>query len=103
MFQLDFMKTLVIAPHPDDEVFGCGGLLHRLKAAGGEVYVLYMTVGTAADFSPARTVAPGCKTLPFSKVFQPVLSYAYSVLPVTSVTTAGPWGSSVSPTMCWTK
>ena len=52
MFQLDFMKTLIIAPHPDDEVFGCGGLLHRLKAAGGEVYVLYMTVGTAADFSP---------------------------------------------------
>lgn len=51
MFELGPMKTLVIAPHPDDEVFGCGGLIHRLKAAGGEVYVLYMTVGTAVDFS----------------------------------------------------
>jgi LmbE family N-acetylglucosaminyl deacetylase len=45
------MKTLVIAPHPDDEVFGCGGFIHRLKAAGSEVHVLYMTVGTTADFS----------------------------------------------------
>lgn len=52
MLELGPKKTLVIAPHPDDEVFGCGGLIHRIKAAGGEVHVLFMTVGTALDFSP---------------------------------------------------
>lgn len=51
MLEFSSTKTLVIAPHPDDEVFGCGGFIHRLKAAGSEVHVLYVTVGTTADFS----------------------------------------------------
>ena len=51
MIQLDKIKALVIAPHPDDEVFGCGGLIHRIKREGGKVYVLYVTVGTTMDFS----------------------------------------------------
>lgn len=52
MLVMESMTALVIAPHPDDEIFGCGGTIHRLKIAGGKVYVLYMTVGTTADFSP---------------------------------------------------
>jgi len=28
------MKTIVIAPHPDDEVLGTGGTLLRRKAEG---------------------------------------------------------------------
>jgi LmbE family N-acetylglucosaminyl deacetylase len=51
MWKLESLTALVIAPHPDDEVFGCGGLIHRLKSSGSKVYVLYMTVGTTADFS----------------------------------------------------
>jgi N-acetylglucosamine malate deacetylase 1 len=51
MLQLNGLTVLVIAPHPDDEVFGCGGFIHRLKAAGSRVFVLYMTVGTTRDFS----------------------------------------------------
>ena len=51
MIPLSEQRVLVIAPHPDDEVFGCGGLIHRVKRAGGEVYVLFMTVGTTWDFS----------------------------------------------------
>lgn len=42
---------LVVAPHPDDEVFGCGGLIHRVKKDGGKVFVLFLTVGTTQDFS----------------------------------------------------
>lgn len=51
MLSLESKKVLVIAPHPDDEVFGCGGLIHRVKAVGGKVYVLFVTVGTTKDFS----------------------------------------------------
>lgn len=44
-------RLLVIAPHPDDEVFGCGGLIHRVKSEGGQVFVLFLTVGNTKDFS----------------------------------------------------
>jgi LmbE family N-acetylglucosaminyl deacetylase len=51
---LDFksISALVIAPHPDDEIFGCGGFIHRIKESGGKVYVMYITAGTTMDFSP---------------------------------------------------
>ena len=50
---LSFKKEslLVVAPHPDDEIFGCGGLIHRVKSEGGKVAVLFLTVGTTQDFS----------------------------------------------------
>ena len=37
------MKTLVIAPHPDDEALGCGGTLLRRKAEGIELAWLIVT------------------------------------------------------------
>lgn len=37
------MKTLVIAPHPDDEVLGLGGTLLRRKAEGAELAWLIVT------------------------------------------------------------
>lgn len=50
---LDFknQRLLVIAPHPDDEVIGCGGLIQKVKDAGGHVFVLFLTVGTTRDFT----------------------------------------------------
>ncbi len=38
-------SALVLAPHYDDEVLGCGGLLARLAAAGAVVRVLFLTDG----------------------------------------------------------
>ena len=38
-------KVLIIAPHPDDEILGCGGLIGRVKQEGGKVYILIVTVG----------------------------------------------------------
>jgi N-acetylglucosamine malate deacetylase 1 len=38
-------RALVIAPHPDDEVLGCGGTIARLAAAGREVHVAIVTTG----------------------------------------------------------
>lgn len=37
------MKTLVIAPHPDDEILGCGGALLRRKSEGAELAWLIVT------------------------------------------------------------
>lgn len=36
-------RTLVIAPHPDDEILGCGGTLLRRKAEGGTLGWLIVT------------------------------------------------------------
>jgi LmbE family N-acetylglucosaminyl deacetylase len=38
-------SALVLAPHFDDEVLGCGGLLAQLTAAGATVRVLFLTDG----------------------------------------------------------
>ncbi len=37
------MRTLVVAPHPDDEVLGAGGTLLRRKAQGGSIAWLIVT------------------------------------------------------------
>jgi LmbE family N-acetylglucosaminyl deacetylase len=37
------MKTIVVAPHPDDEVLGVGGTILRRKAEGGKVAWLIVT------------------------------------------------------------
>ena len=39
------MNVLVIAPHPDDEVLGCGGTIANRVAAGHNVYVCIVTKG----------------------------------------------------------
>lgn len=44
-------KLLVIAPHPDDEILGCGGFIKKNKDLGGQVYVQYLTIGDTRDFS----------------------------------------------------
>ncbi|GLX95527.1 PIG-L family deacetylase [Herbidospora sp. NBRC 101105] len=38
-------RALILAPHPDDEVIGCGGLISRIAEAGGQVHVMYLTIG----------------------------------------------------------
>ena len=38
-------SALVLAPHYDDEVLGCGGLLAQLAASGAAVRVLFLTDG----------------------------------------------------------
>ena len=38
-------KLLVIAPHPDDEILGCYGIIDKIKRDGGKVYVQILTLG----------------------------------------------------------
>jgi len=51
MLQFKGENVLIIAPHPDDEVLGCGGLITKVKGAGGTVYVQFIVVGNTKDFS----------------------------------------------------
>ena len=47
-------RVLVIAPHPDDEVFGCGAALADLAARGSENVVLVLTDGAGGTGDPAE-------------------------------------------------
>lgn len=44
-------KVLVFAPHPDDEILGCGGTMIKHIEAGDEVYVCIATKGCMPLFS----------------------------------------------------
>ncbi|MFD5179382.1 PIG-L deacetylase family protein [Nocardia sp. NPDC058379] len=48
-------RLLVVAPHPDDDVLGAGGLIARVKREGGSAHVLFVTAGDVADFSEVGT------------------------------------------------
>lgn len=45
------MKVLVIAPHPDDEVLGCGGTLAKHAKTGDDVYLCIATRAYTPDWS----------------------------------------------------
>jgi LmbE family N-acetylglucosaminyl deacetylase len=42
-------RVLVLAPHPDDEVLGCGGALIQHSDQGDRVKVVFVTDGLAGD------------------------------------------------------
>jgi LmbE family N-acetylglucosaminyl deacetylase len=41
-------SILVVAPHPDDETLGCGGILALVSRAGGAAHVVFVTDGRAS-------------------------------------------------------
>jgi LmbE family N-acetylglucosaminyl deacetylase len=47
-------KILIVAPHPDDEILGCGGIMKKFACVGDEVYVLVVTRGTPKMYSDDR-------------------------------------------------
>jgi len=54
MLQQSLLKNqrcLVIAPHPDDEAFGCSGTMARLKAEGSEVYVIAVSASDLKHYN----------------------------------------------------
>ncbi len=47
-------RVLVVAPHADDETAGAGGLMARVKDAGGKVYVMVLSTGDLLHFDDTK-------------------------------------------------
>jgi LmbE family N-acetylglucosaminyl deacetylase len=47
-------NVVVISPHPDDDVIGCGGTLLRLARRGARIGVTYVTDGSASHVKSKR-------------------------------------------------
>jgi len=47
-------QVLVLAPHPDDDVFGCGGAIAKIAQAGGKVTVAYFCDGAGGTAEGAK-------------------------------------------------
>jgi LmbE family N-acetylglucosaminyl deacetylase len=48
--------ALVLAPHPDDETFGCGGTIRTITSEGGRVDVAFLTSGEMG-FAPGAATS----------------------------------------------
>jgi LmbE family N-acetylglucosaminyl deacetylase len=55
-------STLIIAPHPDDEVLGCGGLIARLVNKKISPHIIIMTGGEGSHY--------GCCTTPHEDIIR---------------------------------
>lgn len=56
----EFGKTVIFAPHPDDESLGCGGAIALLRQFGCEVFVVTVSDGTLSH--------PNSKKFPSAKL-----------------------------------
>jgi len=54
----DVAAAVIVAPHPDDEVLGCAGLLRHLHARGVAIHVIAVTDGEASHPN-SPTTTPG--------------------------------------------
>lgn len=52
-FSAPIDRALVVAPHADDEVLGCGGTIARLVDGGAEAHVAVVTTGAEPKFAAA--------------------------------------------------
>ncbi len=70
---------LVVAPHPDDETFGCGATIARMRAAGTDVHVIFVSRGGLSPGPPGMSV---------KELMQLRTSEAFSALAILGVSRA---------------
>ena len=53
---INLMKknVLILAPHPDDEVLGCGATIKKLSDEGNQLFVLVLTRGSSKFYSDEK-------------------------------------------------
>lgn len=67
------MKILIIAPHPDDEVLGCGGTIARHSKNGDDVHLYIITEAYTPDWTEEfienrnKEIKEACKILGIKK------------------------------------
>jgi LmbE family N-acetylglucosaminyl deacetylase len=47
-------NILILAPHPDDEVLGCGATIKKLSEEGNQLFVLVVTRGSSKFYSDEK-------------------------------------------------
>lgn len=68
-------KILVVSPHPDDEVLGCGGTIKKYVQAGSQVYLCVVTKPLVPDWpqeyinQKQKEIEASNRALGFTKVF----------------------------------
>jgi len=52
-------RLLVVAPHADDEAYGCAGTIAKAKAMGGDVFVIVGSVGNLQHYNQGQPTVTG--------------------------------------------
>ncbi|MBI2674992.1 MAG: PIG-L family deacetylase [Candidatus Aenigmarchaeota archaeon] len=55
MIDLKGKRIMIISPHPDDEIIGCGGLIMRSKREKADMLVVYACVGSSRQLVTGHT------------------------------------------------
>lgn len=63
------LNILVLAPHPDDEVLGCGGTMIKFIKGGHKVKVAYITSGDSQQKIREKEAKSVCNLLGVDEVF----------------------------------
>jgi LmbE family N-acetylglucosaminyl deacetylase len=50
----DFKTVLILAPHPDDEILGLGGIILQILRKGNKVNLVYLTDGEGSGVCPNK-------------------------------------------------
>ena len=60
---------VIIAPHPDDEVLGCGGIIIKAVKRGIEVFIIYLSSGDSKQELRETEAVEVCKYFKTKKPF----------------------------------
>ena len=64
------MKSLVISPHPDDEVLGAGGTLFKRKKQKNNLYWIIVTRIKPNNFNKKRIAQRSLEIIKIAKLFR---------------------------------
>lgn len=80
MITLGKEKILIIAPHADDEVLGCGGLIEKACRYENEVKVVVMAVGEVTHPHSQQTVTADMRTKELKDALEVLGCYDFEVV-----------------------
>jgi LmbE family N-acetylglucosaminyl deacetylase len=73
-----YERVLVVSPHADDEVLGCGGLLAAAADAGCTVQILYLAVDGMRHYGRAEPATYDDRVAEIERVSQ-LLNFSYTI------------------------